>query len=85
MAETRKHKSNYAKSSDLGWSCVPLAVETYGSWGKEAIDTFALLASCTAVTSSYARSKVTHNLYSKLNFTLFKSIARAIVVRDLRV
>ncbi|KAL5473842.1 hypothetical protein EMCRGX_G028404 [Ephydatia muelleri] len=33
-AETRKHKANDPKCSELGWVCVPLAVETYGNWGK---------------------------------------------------
>ena len=35
LAETRKHQSNNAKCSELGWSCLPLAVETYGNWGKK--------------------------------------------------
>ena len=24
-----------AKCQELGWSCIPLAIETYGNWGKE--------------------------------------------------
>ena len=30
VAENRKHASNDAKCSELGWVCVPLAVEAYG-------------------------------------------------------
>ena len=36
VAEARKHTTNDAKCQDLGWLCIPLAVETYGNWGKEA-------------------------------------------------
>ena len=45
LVEVRKHR---AKCSELGWVCVPLAVETYGNWGKEAHTTFSHLASCIA-------------------------------------
>ena len=31
VSEQRKHASNNVKCSELGWSCIPLAVETYGS------------------------------------------------------
>ena len=64
-----------ASSSELGWSCLPLAVETHGNWGKEAVNAFALLARRIAMHSGYARSKVTHDLYSKMNLTLTRSIA----------
>ena len=30
VSEQRKHASNDVKCSELGWSCIPLAVETYG-------------------------------------------------------
>ena len=29
VSEQRKHASNDVKCSELGWSCIPLAVETY--------------------------------------------------------
>ena len=32
-AEVRKHNANDAKCTELGWVCIPLAVETYGCWG----------------------------------------------------
>ena len=34
--ESRKHHANNPKCSDLGWVCVPMVVENYGTWGKEA-------------------------------------------------
>ena len=30
--KVRKHNSNDAKCLELGWSCIPIAVETYGCW-----------------------------------------------------
>ena len=39
------HSSNDPKCQELGWVCVPLAVKSYGNWGKEAQNTFARLAS----------------------------------------
>ena len=38
-AEVRKHNANDAKCSELGWTCIPIAVETYGCWGAEAMQT----------------------------------------------
>ena len=35
-AEVRRHTANDAKCQELGWSCIPLAVETYSNWGKKA-------------------------------------------------
>ena len=35
-AESGKHEQNDTKCSELGWQCIPLAVETYGAWGEEA-------------------------------------------------
>ena len=32
-AEVRKHSENDQKCEELGWICVPLAVEGYGTWG----------------------------------------------------
>ena len=34
--ESRKHHANDPKCTYLGWVCVPMFVETYGAWGKEA-------------------------------------------------
>ncbi|KAL5510829.1 hypothetical protein EMCRGX_G006435 [Ephydatia muelleri] len=48
-AETRKLPSNGPKCQELGWSCILLADETYGNWGKEAQDTISRLASHLAI------------------------------------
>ena len=36
-AEARKHATNDAKCNRLFWVCIPLAMETSGCWGVEAI------------------------------------------------
>ena len=51
-AESRKHVANDPKCFELGWTCVPLAVETYGNWGVEAQETFFRLASLLAASHS---------------------------------
>ena len=38
--EERKHNENDPKCNALGWYCVPLVTESYGAWGKEAMDSF---------------------------------------------
>ena len=50
-AETCKHKANDPKCNELGWVCIPLAVETYVNWGKEVRDTFSRLATRLAIGS----------------------------------
>ena len=34
QTEERKHTNNDSICSELGWKCVPLAVETFGALGK---------------------------------------------------
>ena len=41
-----KHNANDAKCTELGWVCIPLAVETYGYWGAEAQGSISRLAAC---------------------------------------
>eukprot|EP00731_Ephydatia_muelleri_P037381 Em0454g3a len=76
-AEVQKQRANDHKCSELGWVCVPLAVETYGDWGKEAQATFSSLASCI----SCHKNQVLGEIYGRLNFTLVRAISRAILGR----
>ena len=78
QAEVRKYRANDPKCSELGWVCIPLAVETYGNWGREA---FSRLASHLAIITSSHKSKVLTELYSRLNFTLVRAVARALLAR----
>ena len=63
-AEVRKHTANGQRCTDLGWSCIPLAVESYGARGREAQMCFTLLATRLAVRTSSSKSKMTFDLVS---------------------
>ena len=41
-AETQKYIANGKKCQGLGWTCVPIAVETYRNWVKEAKQTIGI-------------------------------------------
>eukprot|EP00731_Ephydatia_muelleri_P011108 Em0006g2a len=71
--ELRKHEANDAKCSDLGWVCIPLVVESYGAWGKEALEAFSMLASRLATSSSRPKSMVLSELYGRLNLHLVRA------------
>ena len=83
VAEARKHTTNDAKCQDLGWLCIPLAVETYGNWGKEAREVFNRLASLLAFGQTSHKSGLLLEIYSHVNMSLVRSIARAILGRAL--
>ncbi|KAL5517013.1 hypothetical protein EMCRGX_G002477 [Ephydatia muelleri] len=73
--ELRKHEANDAKCSDLGWVCIPLVVESYGTWGKEALEAFSMLASRLATSSSRPKSMVLSELYGRPNLYLVRANA----------
>ena len=41
-AELRKHSANDAKCSELRWTCILLGLESYGAWGREAVQAFSI-------------------------------------------
>eukprot|EP00731_Ephydatia_muelleri_P003002 Em0001g3002a len=49
LRNATEHRANDVKCAELGWSSVPLAVETYGAWVDEAQCTFSRLASLLSV------------------------------------
>ena len=61
--------------------CIPLVVESYGAWGKEAMESFSSLASRLAITSSRPKSAVLSELYGRLNLNLVRANVRAIMSR----
>ena len=71
-AKQRMHNANYVKCSELGWRCVPLAVESYGCWGTEARQHLARLASRLATRYNIWKSQATSSLYRRLNLTLVR-------------
>ena len=81
-AELKKHTNNDAKcSGDLDWVCVPMAVDTYGTWGHEAQTTFSRLATRLAIKTASTKLQALCNLYSRMNITLVRANARAILSR----
>ena len=82
-AETRKHAANDPKCRELGWMCIPMAVETYGNWGKEAQHMFSRLATYLAIHLSCPKSRVLADIYGHLNICLVRAVARAILARGL--
>ena len=83
VAEARKHTTNDARCQDLGWLSIPLAVETYGNWGKEAREVFNRLASLLAFGQTNHKSGLLLEIYSHVNMSLIRSIDRAILGRAL--
>ena len=81
VSEQRKHASNDIKCSELGWSCIPLAVETYGCWGAEARLHLSRLASRLAARLNCSKSHATSTLYGRLNLVLVRENARALLSR----
>eukprot|EP00731_Ephydatia_muelleri_P005540 Em0002g1716a len=81
-AELRKHVANDTRCQELGWICIPLAVETYGNWGMEAQSVFSRLASLLAIGQAIPKPKMLGDIYGHLNMSLVRSVARAIMGRD---
>ena len=50
----RKHAANDTRCQELGWLCIPLALETYGNWGKEAQSVFFFQLASTLLSISQA-------------------------------
>ena len=65
-AECRKHEANDTKGQELGWTCIPLAVETFGHWGKEAQAVFFHLASFIAIHRASPKSSVLNEINMSL-------------------
>ena len=74
-AECWKHSFNDPKCQELGWVCIPLAVETYSNWGKEAQNTFSKLASLLSISQCCPKSKIISEIYGRLNLSLLRSVA----------
>eukprot|EP00731_Ephydatia_muelleri_P015789 Em0009g213a len=81
LAEQRKHQANDPKCDTLGWKCIPLAVESYGNWGFEARQAFSHLASRLSFGIGHQKSKLLVDIYGRLNVTLVRCNARALLSR----
>ncbi|KAL5486989.1 hypothetical protein EMCRGX_G019539 [Ephydatia muelleri] len=79
--ESRKHQANDEKCSALGWVSTPLAVDSYGAWGKEASLFLAQVAAWLAIHKSLPKSQASFDLFSNLSICLIRANARAILRR----
>ena len=65
--------------SELGWSCIPLVVKSYGAWGREAVQAFSRLASHHLATrTNTPKSKV---VSGRLILTLVRANAWSLLLR----
>ena len=69
------------KESFQNMTCIPLVAESYGAWGSEAVQAFSRLASYLATRTNSPKSKVVCSLYGRLNLTLVRANARALLLR----
>ena len=81
QAEQRKHHSNDAKCGELGWVCIPLVVESHGSWEPETQHSLSRLAGRLATRLGQPKSITTNLIYGSLNLTLIRTNSRAILSR----
>ena len=72
-AGVRKHGVYDRKYAELGWVCIPLAVETYGCWGADAQSTISRLASRLAIQLQCSKPKAITTIYHHLNLTLVRA------------
>eukprot|EP00731_Ephydatia_muelleri_P002754 Em0001g2754a len=79
--ESRKHQANDEKCSALGWVSTPLAVDSYGAWGKEASLFLAQVAAQLTIHKSLPKSQASFDLFSNLSICLIRANARAILRR----
>ena len=81
-AEFRKHTQNDTKCAELSWKCIPLAVESYGAWGPEALMAFSQVATRLAIRGNTSKSMPLTDLFGRLSHSLIRSNARAILSRS---
>ncbi|KAL5515617.1 hypothetical protein EMCRGX_G000809 [Ephydatia muelleri] len=81
FAEARKHNANDSKCAELGWVCIPLAVESYGCWGTEAQQSFSRLAARLAIQMGCSKSQATTIVHQRLSLSLVRANARALLSR----
>src|SRR3954468_19242586 len=69
---------NDAKCPELGWNCIPLAVDSYGQWCNEAHTAFSTLAASLAVSMKVSLTVAINCVYNTLGLVLARQNARAL-------
>ena len=83
QTEERKHSNNDSICSELGWKCVPLAVETFGALGKTAGQFFGQLAVRLAAQGNSTKATTLNSIYGRLSLLLVRANARAFIARSI--
>ena len=78
-AEVRKHSENDQKCEELGWICVPLAVEGYGTWGHGSTAHLLTFGNKLSIRTKQTMSRVATDLHGHLNMLLVKTNSRAVL------
>jgi hypothetical protein len=81
VAAAEKHKNNDEKCSELGWVCIPVAVDSYGRWGREAHSLFMDLSERLSLSMSVSQNAALNQIYHSLGIVLARQNARAILAR----
>ena len=79
--ESRKHPVNDEKCLALGRVSTPLAVDSYGAWGREALIFLAQLTARLAIHKSLLKLQASFDMFSNLSICLIRTNARAIFQR----
>ena len=74
-----KHHENDAKCNELSWICIPLAVDSYGQWCREAHDAFQKLSERLAIKMRLSDSKALAMVYCVLGVILARQNALSIL------
>ena len=76
-----KHVENDPKCGELGWTCIPLAVDSYGQWCEEAHEAFAQIAQCLSTRTKVGFSTCLSSIYNSLGVVLARQNARSILAK----
>ena len=80
-AEQQKHNLYDSKCKDLNWLCVPMAVDTYGVWGKEARDMIGQVGHQLAAQLNMSPSVSISFIYNVLGVVLARKNANALLAK----
>ena len=79
--EVISHQANDEKCLALRWVLTPLAVDSYGAWGREASNFLAQVIARLMIHNSLPKSQASFELFSNLSICFIRANARAILRR----
>ena len=80
-AAKKKHTDNDPKCADLGWTCVPLAVDSYGRWCDEAHTAFSEVAVRLSTRTKVSFSSALSSIYNSLSLVLVRQNGLALIAK----